>query len=672
MLPIPMARAIYDYLPPLEYEGELIAGQYVQVPFGGRLLYGVVWNKPYNYDEQVPIHKLKPIAAVLNQSLELPPLDSAQLEFITWMAEYTMAPIGMILKMTIGVKDIFKLIDPKKRAKEGRIFAEPNLDQIGPTLSNDQAEIAAHLVANLQKGSFSVSLLDGVTGSGKTEVYYEAVAKAVANNRQVLILLPEIALSSQFVGRFEARFGVKPALWHSDITPAMRRKSWGEVAKGHAKVVIGARSALFLPFKDLGLVIVDEEHDASYKQSDGICYQARDMAIVRAKYGKAQVILASATPSLESLVNVEEGRYQHYCLPARFGVAEMPSIDLIDLRLEKLSASQFISLPLQLAIQKRLELGEQSLLFLNRRGYAPLLLCRHCGHRFACPHCTAWLVEHRNERIGDNGSYLECHHCGFRCLMPKSCPDCGSQEDLAPCGPGVERLAEEVKLLFPQARIAIASAETLDGLNAGQAFVQNVNQGNIDILIGTQIIAKGYHFPMLTLVGVIDADLGLQGGDLRASERCFQLLNQVAGRAGRESRKGEVLLQTCMPDSLVMRALALGSREDFLEAERANRQQFQWPPFARLAMIQLGAKQEDILSSYAEKLASCAPFGDDRMILGPAIPHLAKLKDNHRRLLLLKTDRGLKLQPILRDWLIKCPPPSQVQIRIDIDPYNFS
>ncbi|MFK7867257.1 MAG: primosomal protein N', partial [Alphaproteobacteria bacterium] len=551
LVPVPTQRAIYDYKLNQEDDHAYQVGDYVAVPFGNRTLYGMIWSLAPT-DPALPPEKLKIICSRPSVMNALPALPQDHLKFMAWMANYTLAPLGMIAKLTIGMKDIFK--DFKRAKPLSQVISPESADQskaLTPAikqLSSAQQQAAAGIIASLSSAKFSVSLLDGVTGSGKTEVYFQAIAENLARNRQSVILLPEIALSSHFLTRIKTHFGIVPTLWHSDLTPATRRKAWHHIATGKAKIVLGARSALFLPFQSLGLVVVDEEHDASYKQSDGVCYHARDMAVMRAKYANAAVILASATPSLESLVNAQQEKYDHYQLPDRYGGASLPKLVLIDLTKQQLKAQHFISLPLQQAIKERLALQQQSLLFLNRRGYAPLLLCRHCGYRFACPHCSAWLVAHRYGQGPAHEQhtppYLACHHCGFKQLMPDACPECDDTEALAACGPGVERLEQEAAALFPHARIAIASAETLHNSKQAEAFIEQVHANEIDIIIGTQIIAKGYHFPKLTLVGVIDADLGLQGGDLRAGERCYQLMHQVAGRAGRADLKGEVLLQT--------------------------------------------------------------------------------------------------------------------------------
>jgi primosomal protein N' (replication factor Y) len=515
------------------------------------------------------------------------------------------------------------------------------------------------------EGGFSVTVLDGVTGAGKTEVYFEAVAETLRQGRQVLVLLPEIALTAHWLQRFGERFQAAPQQWHSELTQTQRRRTWRAVADGTAAVVVGARSALFLPYRDLGLIIVDEEHDNSFKQEDGIAYHARDMAVVRGHIEGIPVLLVSATPSLETVMNVEEGRYRLIHLPSRHGAAGLPDVSIVDLRREAPPRRCWLSPPLREALGQTLLAGEQALLFLNRRGYAPLTLCRTCGHRMECPNCTAWLVEHRLARR------LECHHCGHVTAYPEHCPECGAEDSLVACGPGVERLAEEVHSLFPDARMASLTSDTVRGPATLEELISRMHRREIDVLIGTQIVAKGHHFPMLTLVGVIDADLGLTGGDLRAAERTYQLLHQVAGRAGRDSKPGRVLLQTYNPEHPVITALAEGTRDRFVEEEAAQRRAGGWPPFGRLAALILSGPDEDAVDAVARRLARAAPRYDQVRVLGPAPAPLARLRGRHRRRFLLKTSRGVSIQRLLSEWLAKVRPPSSVRIQIDVDPYSF-
>ncbi len=525
--------------------------------------------------------------------------------------------------------------------------------------------MATALRAAVAAESFSVTLLDGVTGSGKTEVYLEAVAACLAAGRQSLILLPEIALSAQFLDRFAARFGVAPAVWHSDLPSRVRRTTWRAVADGTARVVVGARSALFLPFGELGLVVIDEEHETAFKQEDGVVYHARDMAVVRARLSDAPAILVSATPSLETLANVEAGRYRHLRLAARHAGARLPDVAAIDLRDDAPERGRFLSPRLIAAVHETLAAGEQAMFFLNRRGYAPLTLCRACGHRLACPNCTAWLVEHRARRA------LACHHCGHHEPIPPECPICHAEGTLAPIGPGVERITEEVAALFPDARRLVMASDTMPGPHAAGEAARAIERREVDLIIGTQIVAKGWHFPHLTLVGVVDADLGLAGGDLRAAERTLQLLHQVAGRAGRAEAPGRVLLQTFSPEHPVMQALVANDLAGFYARESEARRPGHWPPYGRLAALIVSAETAEAADLAARDLGRAAPSGEGVLVLGPAPAPLAILRGRHRRRLLLKTRRDIAVQPLLRRWLEEVRAARGVRIDVDVDPVSF-
>lgn len=719
LLPLPLANA-YDYRVTDEMHVDI--GDFVRVPLGRRRLAGVVWGPDR---ATIADAKLKPIA----ETLPVPRLPQELRRLVEWVANYTLTPPGAVLRMTMSVPDALELpraitgyaiaeagraalaaadsrLTPQRRrvlaqAAEGAAataadFAHraacgtgvvkamavagllapvelpvamppppPDWRLAGPSLSPAQEIAANDLVAKVDHANFSVTLLDGVTGSGKTEVYFAAIAAALERGRQALVLLPEIALSTQLLRRFSDRFGAPPTLWHSGLSHAQRRTTWRHVAEGQACVVVGARSALFLPFNDLGLIVVDEEHDASFKQEDGVIYHARDMAVVRASLARLPIVLVSATPSLESTVNAQAGRYTRLHLPVRHGAARLPEIRIVDMRRHKAERQQFLSLPLVQALGETLAAGEQAMLFLNRRGYAPLTLCRECGHRLQCPNCTAWLVEHRR-----SGS-LQCHHCGYSAPMPSACPNCSAVGSFVACGPGVERLAEETAQRFPHARIAVMASDTLAGPRATVELLERVERQEVDVLIGTQVMAKGHHFPMLTLVGVVDADLGLSGGDLRAGERTFQLLHQVAGRAGRAERPGVVLLQTYLPEHPVMRALASDDRDGFLAAEAESRREGNWPPFGRLAAIIVSAVNADAADRASRALARHAPQAEGIEILGPAQAPLAMLRGWHRRRFLVKAKRDAPLQALLRTWLEFVKLPGSVRVQVDIDPYSF-
>ena len=532
--------------------------------------------------------------------------------------------------------------------------------------SEAQRAGAEALRASISKSGFSVTLIDGVTGSGKTEVYFEAVAENVRQGRQSLILMPEIALTGQFLDRFAQRFGTRPAEWHSELPPRKRARTWSAVAAGEVSVIAGARSALFLPYANLGLIVVDEEHDPAYKQEDGARYHARDMAVVRARIADIPIVLASATPSIETEVNARRGRYQRIKLPERFGGQSLPTIEAIDLRREPPPRGRYIAPRLVDEIKLALERNEQALLFLNRRGYAPLTLCRSCGYRFACPNCDAWLVDHRFRRR------LVCHHCGFAMPAPDACPHCKAAQSFVACGPGVERLEEEVASSFPGARVLVLSSDLVTSLERMREELKSVADGQVDIVIGTQVVAKGHHFPKLNLVGIVDADLGLTNGDPRAAERSFQLLHQVAGRAGRAEGLGRGFLQTHQPEHPVMKALIAQDREAFYAAEIAAREKVSYPPFGRLAGLLVSAGDPHSAESFARKLVAAAPHVEHVRLLGPAEAPLAVVRGRYRFRILAKSPRGFDLSGYLRGWLTQGPKPKgNLKLEVDVDPQSF-
>ncbi len=714
LLPVAVDQ-VFDYALPQGVE--LASGTFVSVPFRGKgTAVGVVWGAAQG---DVAPGRLKTIGDVL----DLPPLTPELLEFVRWVAAYTMTPLGMVLRMvmsapaafgTMPQRTLYRVPDtldgeltPKRQAvvavlRDGHAMTLTDLAReaaVGPSvikamaaqgllepvtarrrslragtldpeyrtphLTLDQNVAASKLRGAVAQDRYSVTLLDGVTGSGKTEVYFEAIAQALAMGKQALILVPEIALSAQFVERFRPRFGATPALWHSDLTPAQRRDTWRGVAEGGVRVVIGARSALFLPFAELGVIVVDEENDPSFKQEEQVIYQARDMAVVRAKLEDLPAVLVSATPSLETLANVDAGRYVHLTLPARFGGALLPAIRLLDLRQTKLPVRRFLSQPLEEELRETLAAGEQSLLFLNRRGYAPLTLCRTCGHRMKCPNCTAWLVEHRSQ------DRLICHYCAHTERIPERCPECDSEHSMVPVGPGVERIAEEVRALFPEARLALMASDLMEGQGVLADTLRRIGRNEIDIIVGTQIIAKGHHFPKLTLVGVIDADLGLAGGDLRAGERTWQLMQQVAGRAGRAEHEGRALIQTYDPQHPVMQALVSGDRERFMQVEKSERLSASMPPYTRLAALIVSGEDKLAVEQTAITLGRVAPHGPEIRVLGPAPAPMFMLRGRFRHRLLLRTVRTLSIQAIVQDWLDRVEVPNGVRVQVDIDPYSF-
>ena len=718
-VPIPGAGS-YSYTVP---EGMAVApGDFVQVPFGPRQVIGCVWD-----DAACDIDpaKLRPIT----RRFDAPPLPEPMRRFVDWVANYTLSARGMVMRMVLRTpaaldperaRDFLRLKNPapdlpKRTAAREKVLAragdelwtkpalaqaasvsssvvdglvrldifenvtveprplvpEPDPGHAAPTLSDEQAQAADALCALVEADAFKPALLDGVTGSGKTETYFEAVAAAFERGRQVLILLPEIALTASFLARFEKRFGARPAEWHSDVNPKTREKVWRQVGTGEVRIVVGARSALFLPFRDLGLIVVDEEHEAAYKQEDRVFYNARDMAVVRASIGRHAVILASATPSLESRINAENGRYAHVKLTQRYSDAVLPDLAVIDMRRHPPARGKFIAPPLVAQIAENIENGRQSLLFLNRRGYAPLTLCRVCGHRFECHQCSAWLVEHRFRRI------LQCHHCGESEPVPEACPNCGALDHLVACGPGVERIAEEVVATFPQARVMVLSSD-MSGMSGGagtnrlRAELEAIADGEVDIVIGTQLVAKGHNFPAMTFVGVIDADLGLANGDPRAAERTFQMLSQVTGRAGRAGGRSVGLLQSYSPDHPVIQAIAAGDSDAFYEREAEARRFNGLPPYGRLASLIVSGTDKGEVEAFAREVRLAAPIREDLVIFGPAEAPMVLVRGRFRYRLLVHARRGTDMQAYLREWLAGCPPErGPLRVQVDVDPQTF-
>ncbi|TCP43993.1 primosomal protein N' [Rhodovulum marinum] len=711
----PLGRVL-DYRAP---ETGCRTGDFVEVPLGPRRVLGVVWGPG---ESDLDFARLRPV----NRVLDAAPMRDEMRGFLERAADYTLTPLSAMLRLATrapglgdppSMQKIYRrgpgtpdrMTPARTRVLDtldaygglafslGELSAEagvstgvikglipsaavleedtprdrpyPRLDPARPgvALADDQQQAAARLCAGVAAGGYGTTLLKGVTGSGKTEVYLEAVAECLRHGRQALVLLPEIALTAEFLARVEARFGARPAEWHSGVTMVERRRLWRMVGQGGAQLVVGARSALFLPFRDLGLIVVDEEHDSSYKQEEGVLYNARDMAVLRASLCSAQVVLASATPSLESWANAEAGKYARLDLTSRFGKAELPDMEALDMRAEDTAPGRWISPSLEQAVQDRLAAGRQSLLFLNRRGYAPVTVCRACGHMIACDQCDARMVEHRFLQR------LVCHQCGETKPIPAACPSCKVEGKLAPVGPGVERLAEETQALFPEARVAVLSSDLFGSARALKAQIEAIASGQADIIIGTQLVAKGHNFPLLTLVGVIDADLGLQGSDLRAAERTFQLMRQVAGRAGRGAERGLALLQTFQPDHPVIRAILTGDEEGFWRAEAAERRAAGVPPYGRMAGIIISAPEAkpafDLGTHLARNDAPLRRIG--AQLYGPAPAPIARIRGRHRVRMLIKADKAAPLQSAIRAWLAPVKLPAQVRLAVDIDPQSF-
>ena len=709
-------------LGPLDYrvdrEHQVQPGSIVLAPLGPRQLTGVVWEADrMPSDAEVGDNRLRPLLGVY----DLPPLGAPLRRLIEWTASYYLAPPAAVLRMALAsasaldggrtvieyratghvpprltpqreqalerigerqglVRELALIADVSDAVIRGLVkagaieaveisvddpFVPPDPDHAPPALSGEQMAAAGALVEAVSAHKFAPVLLDGVTGSGKTEVYFEAVAQAIRKGRQTLVLLPEIALTEPFLKRFAARFGHAPVAWHSDLRQSQRRRAWRAIASGEALVTVGARSALFLPYRDLGLIVVDEAHETSFKQEEGVPYHARDVAVMRGRFEEIPVILASATPAIETRQQVAAGRYAELKLPGRYGAAQMPHIAAIDLLADPPPRGRWLAPTLVRALTETLEKREQSLLFLNRRGYAPLTLCRTCGHRFQCPNCTAWMVEHRLT------ARLACHHCGHVMPPPRECPECKTEDSLVACGPGVERISDEVTALFPDARTAIVTSDTLWSPAKAAEFVNRMEAGEIDIVIGTQLVTKGYHFPNLTLVGVIDADLGLQGGDLRAAERSFQQIAQVAGRAGRGTKPGRVLVQTHEPGAPVISALVSGDADSFYAAETEARRMANAPPFGRYAAIIVSSEKQEEAIETARLIARSAPHVEAMSVYGPAPAPLAMLRGRHRHRLLVHAKRSLDVQDVIRDWLGALEWPRGVRVTVDVDPYSF-
>ncbi|MBK7284387.1 MAG: primosomal protein N' [Sphingomonadales bacterium] len=693
-------------------------GSIVLAPLGPRQMIGVVWEEEaMPSDAEVGDNRLRNLLKVY----DVPPIGAPLRRLVEWTANYYLAPPAAVLRMALSsaaalegaptvveyrltgrapdkmtvqrtqalerigerqglIRELATIADVSDGVIRGLVklgaieavevsletpFLAPDPDHAPPELSEEQAAASDWLVEAVKAQDFAPVLLDGVTGSGKTEVYFEAIAQALRMGHQTLVLLPEIALTEPFLRRFEARFGHAPVAWHSDLRQSQRRRAWRAISKGEALVTVGARSALFLPYRNLGLIIVDEAHEASFKQEEGVQYHARDVAVMRGRFEGCPVILASATPAIETRQQVALGRYAELKLPERHGTAEMPEITAIDLTQDPPERGRWLAPTLVRAMQETLEREEQSLLFLNRRGFAPLTLCRHCGHRFQCPNCTAWMVEHRLLQR------LQCHHCGHNMPPPRACPECHEEDALVACGPGVERIADEVAMLFPEARRAIVTSDTLWSPAKAAEFVGKMEAGEIDIVIGTQLVTKGYHFPNLTLVGVVDADLGLQGGDLRAAERSFQQIAQVAGRAGRGEKPGHVYVQTHEPSAPVIRALVSGDAESFYAAETESRREAGAPPFGRFAGIIVSSESMKDAQDTAQQIGKSAPLVEGMHVYGPAPAPLAMLRGRHRQRLLVHARRALDVQDVIRDWLGVLEWPRSVRVSVDVDPYSF-
>jgi primosomal protein N' (replication factor Y) len=652
LLPLPKIGML-DYTLPehITYK----EGKLVKVPFRQTQVVGVIYSLSENCN--IPIEKIKPITEEITSE----PINVTNLKFINWAANYNLSATGDMARMMLPIPACFT---PRGIKNYGKLPpTDPKYSL--PTLSVDQEGAVSEILS--YQNQHKVILLEGVTGSGKTEVYFNAIAKVLASQEdaQVLILLPEIALTSQVVQRFTDRFGFNPVEWHSDVAPKLKKEWWWQIVHGKAKLIIGARSALFLPYQNLRLIVVDEEHETSYKQEDMVVYHARDMAIARCHLSNIPTLLSSATPSLETINNCLKGKYTKILLHSRFGKAVLPEISIIDMRQSKQQKNEWISHVLRKELLQNFANHKQSMLFLNRRGYAPLTICRSCGHRFGCPSCSSWLVEHRKLHK------LVCHYCGYNIHTPDSCSECNTEHSLTACGPGVERIVEELHSIIPNARIALMTRDTADNKQTIDQLLADILNNNIDIIVGTQMVAKGHHFPNLVLVGVIDTDIGLMGGDLRAAEHTYQILHQVSGRAGRVAEKGKVILQSYNPDNLLIKAVQKFDNSSFIKQELYMRKQANMPPFTKLASVIISDKNEDRVREFGRKLVNNMPSGYDNIIdvLGPAPAMISRIGGYYRYRILIRS-HGL-LQDFIRTWLSIHKKPSSTRLKVDIDPYNF-
>ena len=655
---LPIASNGYDYIVP--ENTKIFVGDFVKVPLRNKFEIGVVLgknNSPLDYD----ISKVKQI---YEKNLDYK-LSVNQIEFIKKVADYNITFYGNILKMVMGFDELFDGVKSKKKN------VEYMPSYVSPKLSDEQKKATEILSGKLDSG-FSVTLLDGITGSGKTEVYFNVINDALTYpENQVLIMLPEISLTGQFLVKFKERFGILPVLWHSSVTKAQRRDNWRAIQSGEARVIVGTRSSLFLPYKKLSLIVLDEEHDGSYKQEDGVIYQGRDMAVLKASVDKIPIILASATPSIETINNVNLGKYQVVKLTSRFGVAVMPEVDLIDMRQNQPTkeawGKSWLSNVLVKQIQEKLSVKEQIMLYINRRGYAPLVLCGECGHRLQCPNCNVYLTAHNKD-----DTKCCCHHCGYVMRLPVKCPKCEKENTWALVGPGIERIEEEVRNRFPDARIETISSDIITSQTRLNEIIRKISDNEVDIIIGTQILVKGHHFPNLTLVGVVDGDMSFSSSDLRANENTFQLLTQVSGRAGRDIKKGRVVIQTYNPDNSVMQAIKNNDRDAFIKQELKDRFDAKMPPFTKLGAIILFSRNKLSLENFCYELRRKMPIGIDGVqVYGPIDSPLSYLKNNYRKRFLIVVDRKISVQEILKKWLSMVSLPSSIKLKVDVDPYNF-
>ena len=642
---------IFNY--PFTYESDkkLSPGTYVKVPFGKKDLTGVVWNL-YEQKTQKKF-KLKKIKSII----KVDPLKIETIKFLNWFSSYNLVPIGMSLKLHLLGGDAITKFDDKDYS----IFNNKRTTQTF-RLSGDQDRVFKEMS---KKGEeFRVHLLQGTTGSGKTIVYFKQIDEILKKGKQALILLPEIGLTTEFEKKFEEFFGFRAAIWHSGITPKKKKIIWSGISSGTIKVVIGARSSLFLPFKKLGLIIVDEEHDQSFKQDEGVIYNARDMAIARANFENIPINLVSAVPSIETYSNIKRKKYSISRLTKRYKDANHPSFEIIDLKKNKLDKQSWIASETLIKVQDHLKKKDQVLFFMNRRGFAPYVLCKNCVKVYSCPNCSINLVFHKHKNT------LLCHYCGFKNKLNRSCMK-GGNCDFVFSGPGVERIAEEVKAKFPNKNISIFSSDTMNK-KSSKNKLESILNGEVDILIGTQLISKGFHFPNLNCIVVLDIDLASNGHDLRTAEKNLQLYHQLSGRAGRTGNPAKVYFQTYGINKNIINQITNNDPFIFLDSELKLREKNNLPPYERFVSLILTSSKENILEKESQSFKNKLLNSLDDRVLGPVNAPIYKVKSKYRQRFLIRSKKGSKIQKKLGEILNKHKLSPEIKLTVDVDPITFN
>jgi primosomal protein N' (replication factor Y) len=644
---------IFDY--PFTYKSEisetLNSGDFVKAPFGLNEITGVVWPYEQKTEKQFKIKKISKKINVKN-------LNSSMIEFISWFSKYNLVPLGMSLKMCLLNKDVVEK-DFNKEFVKFKVKKSKNKFLLN-------AEQKKSLIFMKSIGNnYNVTVLEGVAGSGKTLVYFERVKDLINKGFQALILLPEIALTNQFSRRFQEFFGAEPAIWHSGTTKKNKSIIWKGITEGKIKIVIGARSSLFLPFKNLGIIVVDEEHDVSYKQDEGVSYNARDMAITRASLENIPINLVTSIPSIETYNNIVNKKYHITKLEKRYREASLPNIEIINLHSEVLNKGSWIANKTISKVDQYLDKGDQVLFFLNRRGYAPFVICKKCGYKFECPNCAVNLNFHKKF------NKLLCHYCGHKSSLSRVCKD-NKKCDLLFCGPGVERIFSELEKIYPNKKIEIFSSDTLKKNKITNTLLKKVEKKKIDILVGTQLLSKGFHFPKLNCIVVVDSDFSSHGYDLRSAEKNIQLYHQLAGRAGRESNTSTIYFQTYTPDDEVLLNISKNDPHAFLQKELLLRKEKKLPPFYRLISLIISGKNEPLIMKFAISVKSKLPKINEVNVLGPVLAPITKLKKKYRCRILIRYPKNLFIQKYLSKSLNKIKIASGIKLEVDVDPINFS